>query len=71
MRQSAIPGWVGFLVLAAMTVTLFLFTFVGVLLRDPVVSIAKAVVVVGLASGLYLEVRRVAGLEAPRQTRLT
>lgn len=54
-----------------MTVTLFLFTFVGVLLRDPVVSIAKAVVVVGLASGLYLEVRRVAGLEAPRQTRLT
>lgn len=60
MRQSEIPAWVGFLLLSAMTVGLFLLTFVGVVLRAPVVSVAKAMVVIGLAVGLYLEARRVA-----------
>lgn len=63
MRHSAIPRWAGFLVLAAMTVTLFVLTFVGVLLTAPMVSVIKTVVVIGLASGFYMEVRRIAGLQ--------
>lgn len=67
MEQSTVPRWAGFLVLAAMTLTLFALTFAGIILTAPVVSLVKAVVVVGLAAGLYLEVRRVARLPTPHE----
>ncbi|MFP4408634.1 MAG: hypothetical protein ACLFPW_08960 [Spirochaetaceae bacterium] len=38
MRQSAIPRWAGFLLLTAMTATLFGLTFVAALVAAPAAS---------------------------------